>query len=558
MRKYLLSIFILTTLITTPIISWANTHVSTGDPIVTGNNTATISGTVTDLVNYNPGTAWLAYGLTTQAFPNVFYVTPNASGYITKALTGLTPGTAYHTRICGYFTGSGTECGDTKNFTTTGANPVPPSTTSGLSVATYVATNVSDMTATLNGWAKPDNTPTTAYFRYSEMPIPPVFCNDIYGNNMLATEDIKIATTSSFSETIYDLSPDTTYYFCAVASSKTGIAYGTGEVRSFKTLPCPGCASSGVETKPATAITDKFAVLNGKYSTKESATIWFEYGKNNTLFTGGAIKVNTQSVGQNASGNISFSLTGLTANTIYRYRFVIKKSSGEVIEGGNVTFKTKVKPNPCPPDFPGGGGHGPATIVSDSILRMVLDSTPIGGSLKTIGSGIPVIIPIIPRPIGPSIPVKDPCDPYQPDPKPYYPPGGGTNPGGDPNIPVIPGTSIPVDAIVRFQEGVEHVFVRQIIGIPSIARAYGYTPDLDLTQFANDLAHKLAQIFGYYDKKKEIRVLPPDIAAYELKLGSDGLLMVKEYYAGILISSRKINDGFKKPPENYEYNYKGL
>jgi len=48
------------------------------------------------------------------------------------------------------------------------------------------------------------------------------------------------------------------------------------------------------------------------------------------------------------------------------------------------------------------------------------------------------------------------------------------------------------------------------------------------------------------------------LAAYELKIGSDGLLMVNEYYAGILISSRKINEIFKKPPAGYEYNFKNF
>ncbi|MFA5751288.1 MAG: hypothetical protein WC898_03300 [Candidatus Paceibacterota bacterium] len=130
--------------------------------------------------------------------------------------------------------------------------------------------------------------------------------------------------------------------------------------------------------------------------------------------------------------------------------------------------------------------------------------------------------------------------------------GGGWN-----NVPVTSVGQIatpPWDAIVRYHEGVEHVFVRQIMKNTAIQSLYGYTEDMNLNTFAWDIADLFARILGYIGSDgKEIRVSYPDIAAYELRL-VDGRLMVYEYYDYKIISVQNISTAIKTKAD-YEYYY---
>lgn len=109
-----------------------------------------------------------------------------------------------------------------------------------------------------------------------------------------------------------------------------------------------------------------------------------------------------------------------------------------------------------------------------------------------------------------------------------------------------------IDDIVRYHEGVEHVFARRIKKSFILQQRYGYSGDLDLQQFAWDLSHKLAINFGYVDNKgKEIRVNKPDVSAYAIRLIGEKLT-VYEYYKNKIIDIRNIYSPFKnKNP--YEY-----
>ena len=112
-----------------------------------------------------------------------------------------------------------------------------------------------------------------------------------------------------------------------------------------------------------------------------------------------------------------------------------------------------------------------------------------------------------------------------------------------------------IDDIVRYHEGVEHVFIRRIIKNVNLQKRYGYIPGTNLQLFAYDLAHQLAKQFGYVDSAgREIRVSRPDVSAYALRL-SGNKLTVYEYYTNRIIDIRKINTAFKsKNP--YEYYFR--
>ncbi|MCM2338933.1 MAG: hypothetical protein NDI62_00545 [Burkholderiales bacterium] len=113
----------------------------------------------------------------------------------------------------------------------------------------------------------------------------------------------------------------------------------------------------------------------------------------------------------------------------------------------------------------------------------------------------------------------------------------------------------PNDAIVRYHEGIEHVFVRQIVKNRSLAIKYGYQEGTDLQAFAWYLADEFAKMFGYIDEnRKEIRVSLPDIAAYQLVLLGNQLT-VYEYYDNTIVDVRNVTTTFKEASD-YEYYFK--
>jgi hypothetical protein len=110
----------------------------------------------------------------------------------------------------------------------------------------------------------------------------------------------------------------------------------------------------------------------------------------------------------------------------------------------------------------------------------------------------------------------------------------------------------PTDAIVRYHEGIEHVFVRQIMANAELAESYGYQSGGNLQTFAWDLADILARTFGYVGSNgKEIRVSQPDIAAYQLYM-RDGILTVYEYYDSVVVNIQRMTEALRN---KYEYEY---
>ncbi len=130
----------------------------------------------------------------------------------------------------------------------------------------------------------------------------------------------------------------------------------------------------------------------------------------------------------------------------------------------------------------------------------------------------------------------------------------GTN---GPRNPQIGDTAEPnVDDIVRYHEGIEHVFARRIKISSILQMKFGYLETgLSLQQFAYDLAHALAKAFGYVDASgREIRVSQPDVSAYQIRV-SGNKLTVYEYYKNKIIDIRRLNSSFKnKNPYEYYFN----
>ena len=101
-------------------------------------------------------------------------------------------------------------------------------------VTTSPATNISSVSADLNGSANPNGTSTTGWFRYSTSN--PGTCNDTFGTRWPPTGGTSLGSgtsPASYDYTTGGLTSQVTYYFCAIASNSLGT--GFGDVLSFAT-----------------------------------------------------------------------------------------------------------------------------------------------------------------------------------------------------------------------------------------------------------------------------------------------------------------------------------
>ena len=493
---------------------------------------------------------------------------------------------------------------------------VPSPTESNLSnlfVYTNPATDVGYTTATLHGaggdaFVTP-TLPITGYFRYSRIDIPPIFCNDIYGTRMRVTEDEVLGITNSktFSASLSGLLPDTVYYYCAIISNKEHIAYG-GEsvVQTFHTSPI----STTIRTSNATNIKTTEARLNAYYSSRETVTTYFEYRKyatdNNSLeWTKVGEKV--YGIGNNANiyGNIGFNLKKLTPRARYQYRAVGKTTianESKLFYGSIVSFTTSAntssgggttncalplvynpftrncqRPEPDPTPGPDPIRCSPPQVFSYWSNSCITPNTCNPPTILNPYSNLCV-----------NPPDEDFCDRFPNDnwcnPEKGWKwvddgwrdgdwTGGGWRDSGDKcqsgawvngiwtgidcKADLKLGQTVPPpdDAIVRYQEGIEHVFARQISKNAELAKTYGYKEGMDMHKFSWDLADLFARVFGYINENgKEIRVSLPDVAAYQLRLESNKLA-VYEYFSGRIIDVRKTTTFFKNA-SYYEYYFK--
>jgi len=229
---------------------------------------------------------WSAPGATscTGSGSNIPYTWPGYKNHSGTFSTGSLTSAQTYNLSCTSLTGSGFKSA------TVAVKPKESVYTqqSGLFVRTDGANDVTYTTATLHGTGGdtgPNPSDMTAYFRYSKAPISPIYCNDIYGTNMVATSDLKLGSSSikSFSQPIIGLAPDTTYYYCAIISNKDNIAYGGQSiVKSFHTSPY----KTTVRTIGTSGVTSTAATLKGSFSSIQEITTYFQYKK---VATDGAV-----------------------------------------------------------------------------------------------------------------------------------------------------------------------------------------------------------------------------------------------------------------------------
>jgi hypothetical protein len=212
-------------------------------------------------------------------------------------------------------------------------------------VTTNAATSVTTTGATLNGEANPHGNATTGWFRYSTTS--PGTCNDTFGTRAPTTGGTSLGSGTSsapFSQGIASLSPNTTYYFCAIAQNSIGT--GLGAVLQFTTQGQP----PSITTDSANSITATSANLRGAGNPNGTATTgWFRYSTTNPGACNDTFGIRVPSTGGTALGSgTSFvlfneSVGSLAPNTTYYYCAIGGSAQGTGL-GALTVFTTLVGP----------------------------------------------------------------------------------------------------------------------------------------------------------------------------------------------------------------------
>jgi len=316
-------------------------------PTVTTNAATNVSynnATLNGYVNANGGSnvnTWFEWGIN-GSYGNQTTQTSYGSTSGTNfsySLGGLSPSTTYSYRAVAQNTNGQIVYGNQVTFTT-------PSNYNGCtyncggttqSVTTYFATNTLDTSATLNGYVETNGTYTTRWFEWGTS------TNYLYNTTTRTGQ----SASGNFSQYISGLTPNTTYYFRAVAQGNSGLIYGN--VSTFTTngsyynnntcnvnLSCTPTAVTTLATNlgPSSARLNGLGLINGTTGTV-STNGYFEWGPTQAL---GNVTT-TGFIGNATSNPFYASLFSLQANTTYYFRAVVSNSYG-VSRGDIVSFRT--------------------------------------------------------------------------------------------------------------------------------------------------------------------------------------------------------------------------
>jgi hypothetical protein len=189
------------------------------------------------------------------------------------AISGLTSGTTYHYRLV--VSTEGALGGEAVSLATAFTAPDEPS------VITLPASNLSSSFADVNAKINPLGSKTTYHFEYDTRPYEGP---EAHGTSVPMPDEAigSGGATGSSEEGVLEhlsgLTPDTTYYFRAVASNAVGVSYG--EQESFTTLPVvlaglPDGREYELVTpasKPGGSDMFALAQTNGEYFNNDTAT----------------------------------------------------------------------------------------------------------------------------------------------------------------------------------------------------------------------------------------------------------------------------------------------
>jgi len=195
---------------------------------------------------------------------------------------------------------------------------VPKATTSN-------ATNILSNGVTLNGAVTANGLSTNVSFEYGT--------STSYGNTITANQSpLTGYSETNVSASINGLAIGTTYHFRIIASNSLGVVNSND--MTFTTL---GQAPT-VTSSAASSITSISAQLNGTVNPNFlSTSVVFEYGTSTSY--GNTVNASQSPVTGTTSTNVSASITGLAASTLYHFRIVANNTLG-TSNSNDMTFTT--------------------------------------------------------------------------------------------------------------------------------------------------------------------------------------------------------------------------
>ena len=301
---------------------------------------------------------WFAWG---TSMSNLSHATPvrhvaGSSGTVNfdETIYGLHDSTLYYFRVVAE-NDKGLDYGtllyfNTDNLGSSGSEDRPD-------VTTLSARNVDADSATLRGEVDPNGLDTDFWFEWGD---------DRYDlNEETSIRDVDgDVSTKSFSISIYDLDPDETYYYRAVAENSEGIDRGsTLSLRTDEDGSGSGDAPDAT-TLLASGIGSTSALLNGAVDPNGLDTeAWFEWG---TSIYSLSRNTSVQSLGDGTSEKSTYAaLTGLQPNTIYYFRVVAENSDG-IDRGSTFSLRTIGTTAPVTTSSSAGTGSTAATKSTSS------------------------------------------------------------------------------------------------------------------------------------------------------------------------------------------------
>ena len=307
---------------------------TTVTPTITTYNPNYISTNSATLIGYANGNgplinAWIEYPCYGSQYGNVNNVT---STNLSTSIYFFSPNTTYsYCAVAQNLSTGQIARGNVVSFTTTSNQNYYPNNSTSPSVTTYQATNISTTSATFNGYVDGNQSYTTRWFRYGTN-----------SSNLLMTTNLVNHGTGgqSISDSVYNLSPNTTYYFQAVAQNSYGTNYGS--ILSFSTnssfIPGYNNGNTSVLTTLATGVGQTSAQINGllQNTTNGSTNVYFEYGPTVSMGLRTAVK----NIGFGTSLPFSEMLTNLAPDTIYYFRANAENSNGVSSRGTIEIFNT--------------------------------------------------------------------------------------------------------------------------------------------------------------------------------------------------------------------------
>jgi hypothetical protein len=307
-----------------------------------GDTYATLNGYVSSNGSNQNVNTWFEWSTNQYNFtqtPQTYYGSASNTP-ISAYVGGLSQNTTYYFRAAAQVNGGQIIYGNIQPFNTTGSNYCYNCYDNNqTSVTTYAATGITDTSATLNGYASSNGIyyNTTTWFQWGTS----------YGS-LYSNTNTTQSYGSSFSQPIYNLTPNTLYYFRAVAENSNG-SPTYGNIQSFTTTGSSyynnntcnnqynynynsnnyACAPTAITTT-ATNIDSSSAKLVGLGMSNSSSyytsntTAYFEYG---TTYSLGTVTP-TQNIGNTQSTPFYQNIFNLASDTTYYYRAVVSNQYG--------------------------------------------------------------------------------------------------------------------------------------------------------------------------------------------------------------------------------------